>query len=85
MTYDIELTYSSHAKGRIKVQLGQLNLLPDLKNTGGTDKSETIGLGEFTCDSPEATLTISLPLHYTKEFVQVLGLRLTPKKSDLLT
>ena len=78
--YDIELAYRSTDKGRIKVSLDHLSFLPDLKDTSDSEKSVTADLGEFRSEKATATLTLGLPLHRSKEFVQVRGLRLVPQK-----
>ena len=76
--YTVKLIYSSTDKGRIKVAIDHLNFLPNLKNTGGSKERVTLDLGEFKSEKPTATLSIGLPIHRSKEFVQLRGMRLVP-------
>ncbi len=79
--YTVELNYSTSDKGRLQIALGTEKFLPNLKDTGGMGKRANVSVGKFTADESAANLTISLPIHRSKPFVQIHSLRLVPPQS----
>lgn len=78
ITYAIELEYASVEKGHLKVSAGTSRFMAELKETGGFDKKETLRLGKHRSQDSQTLITISMPIHRSKEFVHLKALRLVP-------
>ncbi len=78
VTYEIEISYASNSKGRLKVAVNSSKYSPNLADTGGFDKPKKLIAGEYKADSDNARITITPALHRSKEFVRLLGFRLNP-------
>ena len=79
-TYSVVMLYATSEKGRLKVAIGSEKFLPSLDDTGGLGKQTNIRMGKFTASGSTTPISISLPFHRSKPFVQIHGLRLIPQQ-----
>ena len=79
VTYALELNYGTTEKGRLQITVGTEKFLPRLKDTGSVGKRVSVHVGEFTARGSTANISISVPMHHSKPFVQIHRLQLIPQ------